>query len=79
MEKCTTGAYNVLVVKENTPKAIKNKIICIGRITIMRLVKKVTAAAMASAMALSLAACGGGNTATTAAPTDCLLYTSRCV
>ena len=33
----------------------------------MRLVKKVTAAAMASAMALSLAACGGGNTATTAA------------
>ena len=28
----------------------------------MRLVKKVTAAAMASAMALSLAACGGGNT-----------------
>ena len=35
----------------------------------MRLVKKVTAAAMASAMALSLAACGGGNTATTAAPT----------
>ena len=29
----------------------------------MRLVKKVTAAAMASAMALSLAACGGGNTA----------------
>ena len=26
----------------------------------MRLVKKVTAAAMASAMALSLAACGGG-------------------
>lgn len=36
----------------------------------MRLVKKVTAAAMASAMALSLAACGGGNTATTAAPTE---------
>ena len=33
----------------------------------MRLVKKVTAAAMASAMALSLAACGGGSTATTAA------------
>ena len=36
----------------------------------MRLVKKVTAAAMASAMALSLAACGGGSTATTAAPTE---------
>ncbi len=60
----------MLVVKEKTPKAIKNKIICIGRITIMRLVKKVTAAAMASAMALSLAACGGGSTATTAAPTE---------
>jgi hypothetical protein len=25
MEKCTTGAYNVLVVKENTPKGDKKQ------------------------------------------------------
>ena len=70
MEKCTKAGYNELIVKEkclNGQNYFLN-----GRIQNMRMTKKVTAMALASMMALSLAGCGGSSstTATTAAATE---------
>ena len=67
MEKCTKAGYNELIVKGkclNGQNYFLN-----GRIQNMRMTKKVTAMALASMMALSLAGCGGSSstTATTAA------------
>ena len=67
MEKCTKAGYNEFIVKEkclNGQNYFLN-----GRIQNMRMTKKVTAMALASMMALSLAGCGGSSstTATTAA------------
>ena len=70
MEKCTKTGYNGLIVKGkclNGQNYFLN-----GRIQNMRMTKKVTAMALASMMALSLAGCGGSSstTATTAAATE---------
>ena len=70
MEKCTKAGYNEFIVKEkclNGQNYFLN-----GRIQNMRMTKKVTAMALASMMALSLAGCGGSSstTATTAAATE---------
>ena len=69
MEKCTKTSYNQLVVKGkclNGQNYFLN-----GRIQNMRMTKKVTAMALASMMALSLAGCGSSSTtATTAAATE---------
>ena len=70
MEKCTKAGYNELIVKGkclNGQNYFLN-----GRIQNMRMTKKVTAMALASMMALSLAGCGGSSstTATTAAATE---------
>ena len=70
MEKCTKTGYNELIVKGkclNGQNYFLN-----GRIQNMRMTKKVTAMALASMMALSLAGCGGSSstTATTAAATE---------
>ena len=56
MEKCTKAGYNELIVKGkclNGQNYFLN-----GRIQNMRMTKKVTAMALASMMALSLAGCG---------------------
>mgnify|MGYP002593271952 CR=1 FL=1 len=69
MEKCTKAGYNEFIVKEkclNGQNYFLN-----GRIQNMRMTKKVTAMALASMMALSLAGCGSSSTtATTAAATE---------
>lgn len=70
MEKYTKAGYNEFIVKEkclNGQNYFLN-----GRIQNMRMTKKVTAMALASMMALSLAGCGGSSstTATTAAATE---------
>ena len=69
MEKCTKAGYNELIVKGkclNGQNYFLN-----GRIQNMRMTKKVTAMALASMMALSLAGCGSSSTtATTAAATE---------
>ena len=72
MEKCTKTGYNGLIVKGkclNGQNYFLN-----GRIQNMRMTKKVTAMALASMMALSLAGCGSSSTtattATTAAATE---------
>ena len=70
MEKCTKAGYNEFIVKEkclNGQNYFLN-----GRIQNMRMTNKVTAMALASMMALSLAGCGGSSstTATTAAATE---------
>ena len=71
MEKCTKAGYNEFIVKEkclNGQNYFLN-----GRIQNMRMTKKVTAMALASMMALSLAGCGGSSSTTattTAAATE---------